>query len=180
MKDYYTVDEYADVVEKDPGNIRRLLISGAIKGEKCGRIWMIPKDAKYPEDGRIKSGNYKNWRKKMAINRNRPILMKALGRMSLELSTIYGALLDRIILYGSYARMEETPESDVDIAILLRNGSTEKMHDDMIDIVVDYELELGLVLSVVSIDYQNYSMWKKVLPYYKKINGEGILLWKAA
>ncbi|MBO6149493.1 MAG: nucleotidyltransferase domain-containing protein [Lachnospiraceae bacterium] len=106
--------------------------------------------------------------------------MKALEKMSMELSVLYGALLDRIILYGSYARMEETPESDVDIAILLRNGSTEKMHDDMIDIVVDYELELGLVLSVVPIDYQNYSMWKKVLPYYKKINGEGILLWKAA
>ena len=180
MMDYYTVKEYADVIGRDPSNVRRKLISGAIKGEKIGIQWIIPKDAELPKDGRIKSGIYRNWRKKIAIHHNQPILMKALEKMSLELSVVYGELLDRIILYGSYARMEETPVSDVDIAILLRNGSTEKMHDDMIDIVVDYELELGLVLSVVPIDYQNYSMWKKVLPYYKKINGEGILLWKAA
>lgn len=27
------------------------------------RVWIIPADAEYPRDGRIKNGNYKNWRK---------------------------------------------------------------------------------------------------------------------
>ena len=45
------------------------------------------------------------------------------------------ATLKNIVLYGSYARGEETPESDVDIAVLFKVGNTEEMHDKMVDIV---------------------------------------------
>ena len=45
------------------------------------------------------------------------------------------AALKNIVLYGSYARGEEIPESDVDIAVLLKVGNTEEMHDKMVDIV---------------------------------------------
>lgn len=30
---------------------------------KFGRAWAIPSDAEPPEDGRVTSGKYKNWRK---------------------------------------------------------------------------------------------------------------------
>ena len=43
------------------------------------------------------------------------------------------------------------------------------MHDKMVDIVVDYELDLALTLSVVTIDYNQYSEWNKTLPFYKNI-----------
>ena len=69
--------------------------------------------------------------------------------------------------------------SDVDIAILLKNGNTDEMHDAMIDVVVDYELDLGLTLSVIPIEYDNYIKWINVLPFYKNIDKEGIVLWKA-
>ena len=36
-------------------------ISGA---EKVAGAWLLPKDAKKPEDARVKSGKYKNWRNK--------------------------------------------------------------------------------------------------------------------
>ncbi len=64
MNEYYTVKEFANKYHKDPGNVRRMLISGKIKGEKIGNQWVIHKDTGYPSDGRIKSGKYKNWRKK--------------------------------------------------------------------------------------------------------------------
>ena len=64
--------------------------------------------------------------------------------------------------------------------MILRSGSTEEMHDAMINIVVDYELELAVTLSVVSIEYRNYLEWRKVLPFYKNIDKDGIVLWKAA
>ena len=35
------------------------------------------------------------------------------------------------------------------------------MHEKMIDIVVDYELDLAVTLSVVPIDYEQYIEWKK-------------------
>ena len=180
MQEYYTVTEYAKYTGKDPGNIRRMLISGAIKGEKLGKIWIIPRDAKYPEDNRVKSGEYRNWRRRVRVNHDHPALMRTLGEMSERIGRIYGDRIDKVILYGSYVRGEQTPESDVDIAIVIKEGNTEKMHEEMLDLVVDYELDLGVTLSVVPIDYDNYLEWSRVLPYYRNIAREGIVLWKEA
>ena len=82
-------------------------------------------------------------------------------------------------IFGSYARGEETPESDVDIALILKDDS-ETRHDQMLDIVVDYELELGVTLSVVPIDFSEYQQWNNTLPFYKNVEKEGIVLWKPA
>ena len=179
MKEFYSVSEYAKLVNKDPGNIRRMLIKGSLKGDKIGSQWVIPKDSPYPEDGRIKSGDYKIWRKMACINRDAPGLIKELKKMSKELSQIYGDSLRRIVLYGSYARGEQTGESDIDIAILLNDKVDAKVHDKVLDVLVDYELEMGLTLSTVPIEYFNYSQWKNSLPFYKNIDKEGIILWKA-
>ena len=35
-------------------------------------------------------------------------------------------------------------------------------------------------LSVVRIDYDKFQEWKDVMPFYKNIQNEGILLWQAA
>ena len=114
------------------------------------------------------------------LNQHNPELMHSLKEMCIKLSETYGATLDSIVLYGSYARGEETPESDVDIAVILKVGNTEEMHDKMVDIVVDYELDLAVTLSVVPIDYDQYVEWNKTLPFYKNVEKEGIILWKAA
>lgn len=180
MSEYYTVTQFAEITGKDPGNIRRLLAYGKLAGEKLGKQWVIPKDAVYPEDGRVKSGNYRNWRKRSGIWQENPQLMKALLHMSNELKDIYGDYLVKIVLYGSYARGEQTAESDVDIAVILKDGNTEKMHDDMTDVVVDYELDQGVTMSVIPIEFEQYTAWNKTLPFYKNIDKEGIVLWKAA
>ncbi|SHJ51032.1 nucleotidyltransferase domain-containing protein [Pseudobutyrivibrio xylanivorans] len=179
MVDFYTVTEYAELTGKDTGNIRRMLIKGDLIGEKVGRQWLIPKDAVIPEDRRVKTGNYRNWRKKVTVNQQNPSLMRSLHKMCVQLSETYGNTLEKIVLYGSYARGEETPESDVDIAVILKSGNTEEMHNKMVDIVVDYELDLAVTLSVVPIEYDQYIEWNKTLPFYKNVEKEGIILWKA-
>ncbi|MDO4978336.1 MAG: nucleotidyltransferase domain-containing protein [Eubacteriales bacterium] len=180
MSEYYTVTQFAEITRKDPGNIRRLLAYGRLAGEKLGKQWVIPKDAVYPEDGRVKSGNYRNWRKRPGIWQDNPDLMKALLHMSNDLEKVYGEYLVKIVLYGSYARGEQTVESDVDIAVILKDGNTEQMHDEMTDVVVDYELDQGVTLSVIPIEFEQYKAWNKTLPFYKNIDKEGIVLWKAA
>lgn len=179
MTNYYTVSEYAEITGKDVGNIRKLLIKGDIQGEKLGRQWVIPKDTVYPKDRRVKSGNYHNWRQKNAFSKNNPVIMHALVEMSSKFRKIYGSAIEMVVLYGSYARGEQTKESDVDIAVFLNSNTNETMHDQMIDVVVDYELELELTLSVVPIEYEQYMQWRKTLPFYKNIDKEGIPLWKA-
>ncbi len=47
----------------------------------------------------------------------------------------------------------------------------------MLDLVVDYELLIAVTLSVVPIEYDNYIKWQKVLPFYKNIDKEGIVLY---
>lgn len=73
----------------------------------------------------------------------------------------------------------QSDESDVDIALILVGKPEKNMTDAMIDCVSSYELVCGKVLSVIDIDLEKYSQWKDVLPFYKNIQKEGIVLWKA-
>lgn len=106
-------------------------------------------------------------------------LQEVFEKMIPGFQMIFGNVLDKIILYGSVARGTQTGESDVDIAVIVRRY-TEDMHDKMIDLTVDLELEYNKVLSVLLIDYDNFREWEDVLPFYKNIKKDGIMLWSAA
>ena len=177
--EYVTVSQYAKMVGKDPGNIRRMLIAGRLPGEKIGNQWVLPKDTVFPSDRRVKSGKYRNWRRPSGSHGVDPKLMNRLVSLSSAICEIYGNRLAQIVLYGSYARGSQTEESDLDIALFLADGDDVALHDRMTDLVVDYELELGITLSVVTIDRQQYLQWRDTLPYFQNIHREGIVLWKA-
>ena len=166
MKGFYTVSQYAAILGKDSGNIRRMLINGKLIGEKVGNQWLIPKTAELSEDKRIKSGQYRNWRNKTRINKKYPGLLKQLTNMCIDIGEIYGDVIEEIILYGSYVRGQETSESDIDIAVILRLPDT------------DNELDLEITLSVITIEEDNLNEWKSTLPFYKNLLKEGISLWK--
>jgi putative toxin-antitoxin system, toxin component len=178
MKGFYTVSQYAAILGKDSGNIRRMLINGKLIGEKVGNQWLIPETAEISEDKRIKSGQYRNWRNKTRINKKYPGLLKQLTNMCIDIGEIYGDVIEEIILYGSYVRGQEVPESDIDIAVILRLPDTDELHRKMIDIVVDNELDLEITLSVITIEEDNLNEWKSTLPFYKNLLKEGISLWK--
>lgn len=58
-----TINEYAARIGKAPRSVRQKCQLGTLSGAvKIGRDWLIPADAPY-QDNRIKSGDYKNWRK---------------------------------------------------------------------------------------------------------------------
>ena len=61
---YLSVTEFAERTGKDVGNIRRLILAGRIPAVKIGKIWAIPEGSEYPADARVKTGAYRNWRKK--------------------------------------------------------------------------------------------------------------------
>ena len=41
-------------------------------------------------------------------------------------------------------------------------------------------LKYDKVFSVIDIDYSNFVKWSEILPFYKNVNKEGVVLWKAA
>ncbi len=95
------------------------------------------------------------------------------------LINIFHNSIVNIILYGSVARNTQTEESDIDIAVIVKSY-TKEMHEQMIDFIVDLELEYDKVLSVILIDDDKFQEWKNIMPFYKNMRKEGIVLWQAA
>ena len=62
--EYISVTQFAQKFGKDVGNVRKLIKDGRIPAIKIGNQWAIPADAEPPADNRVKSGEYRNWRKK--------------------------------------------------------------------------------------------------------------------
>ena len=85
-----------------------------------------------------------------------------------------------IVLYGSVARGTATEESDIDIAIIAKQEFDMELRDKVVELAVDIDLKYDTVLSIVDIDYNKYLEWQDIMPFYKNIKKEGIVLWNAA
>lgn len=86
----------------------------------------------------------------------------------------------RIILYGSVARQEETAESDIDIAIIITDVPVSSIRDRFIEWNSEMDMKYNRVFSIVDIEKTKMDKWGKVLPFYRNIQEEGVVLWKAA
>ena len=107
-----------------------------------------------------------------------------MGKMYDELVTgLLDALegrAERIVLYGSVARGTANEASVIDIAVLVRSPVDARTEDKLSDVVVDMNLKYDKVFSVIDIDNAVYNLWKEVVPFYRNVEREGIVLWKAA
>ena len=63
LEKYATIKQFAEMNGLLPNTVRKKILRGNLKAVKVGRDWLIEKDTPYI-DGRIKSGKYKNWRKR--------------------------------------------------------------------------------------------------------------------
>ena len=178
MSEFLSVSEYAKIHKKDPGNIRRFLKSGRLQGQKVGNQWIIPYDALYPNDMRKSENKILDPRKKQLFLKHEKLMNTILDMVN-SLKEIYGKLISEVIVYGSYARGEETDESDVDIAIILFEKAPIEINKKMISCVASNELKCDKVLSVIDIDYTKFNKWKNHLPFYKNICKDGVVLWKS-
>lgn len=99
-----------------------------------------------------------------------------LRKIDNEIIKLFGDKLQDIILYGSYARNENTTESDIDIMILVNEDESKlkKYEDKITDIMVDLSLEYGIVVSLYTQSVQDYQRQINVLPFLKNIQREGI------
>ena len=96
------------------------------------------------------------------------------------LTRIFSDNIVAIILYGSVARNESTPESDIDIAIIVKRDMDDATRDQFIRWSAELDLRYDCVFSIVDILEMNMQKWGKVLPFYQNVQKEGIVLWKAA
>ena len=65
MKGYMTLVEASEKWGITTRQLNAYCLKNKIPGtERAGRVWLIPEDAEKPVDTRVKTGEYRNWRKK--------------------------------------------------------------------------------------------------------------------
>ena len=93
---------------------------------------------------------------------------------------VFGTGVSAIVLYGSAARGEQTPESDIDIALFLRDPMSREEREEMLSRLVELDWKYSLEVSVCDIQQSRFTEWADILPFYRNIREEGIALWTAA
>ena len=96
------------------------------------------------------------------------------------LTDIFRNNISMIILYGSAARGNATQESDIDIAIVVRSQMDDATRRRFLSWAAYMDIRYERVFSIVDIQETNMKKWEDVLPFYKNVKKEGIILWKAA
>lgn len=86
---------------------------------------------------------------------------------------------DQIVLYGSYARGDYTPESDVDIMIISNCTKDElRIYRKQVNIIASrIGLEYDIMISILLRDKETYEFNRRILPFYQNVEKEGIKLY---
>jgi len=108
-------------------------------------------------------------------------LMSVLHGYVTEIKAIYGESLKRIILYGSYARGDQTADSDIDIMILVDMDEMEiKSHRNRLsDATFDVNFENDVLIMPIVQNEAFFDRWVGAYPFYNNVNNEGVELYAA-
>lgn len=95
---------------------------------------------------------------------------------------IYGSHLREIILYGSYARGDFHPDSDIDIMILLDLSDIDikKYRHQLSDMTFDFNMDYDVDIKPIAKSEEHYRKWVDNYPFYSNVNREGVRLYVTA
>ncbi len=91
---------------------------------------------------------------------------------------ILGNSINKIILYGSYARGDYKENSDLDIMILTDISENEivERRTEIWDLASDIGLENDILISVLLKNVEDFNYWINTLPFYMNVEKEGVIL----
>lgn len=104
-----------------------------------------------------------------------------LKELAVQIYALLGDKLDKVILYGSYARGDNTDESDVDVLVLTNMNQEEnrKAFWQLNKIFSRVGLEHDVLLSLFLLDAESFYARKEILPFYQNIEKDGVLVYAA-
>ena len=96
-----------------------------------------------------------------------------------ELEDMLGSHLEKIVLYGSYARGDYEGGSDIDVMILtnLTDDEIEEYRARVCDLAYDIEIENDVILSPLIKNINKYQNRVEVIPFYANVHREGVVLY---
>ena len=112
----------------------------------------------------------------MKLVKSKKNIEKPLEEFIEALLKLYGIKLSKVVLDGSCARGNNTKDSDIDIAVVLKGKiSPTREIDRMVDIITDINLKYDQLISVYPVSEENFKTLKT--PLLINIRKEGITLW---
>lgn len=95
-----------------------------------------------------------------------------------QVTTHYPQDLLSITLYGSQARGDAHPESDIDLFLVVQDN-TPTLREAFHDLAWQVQFKHDMVISdIIRSQEQANQMQAQRFPYYQNIEKEGIVLWK--
>ena len=110
------------------------------------------------------------------INASSKSREKALKEFIQTIKTKHGAKIDRIILFGSYARGDYRKESDIDVLVIWKGDEVEgwnSLEREAVEVLFKYSFFISL--KIISPD--EYSAMKEMdFPFIRNISAEGVVV----
>ena len=105
-------------------------------------------------------------------------ISNAIFQFSQQMKKVFGFRLSKVIVYGSYARGDYRDNSDVDVMILvdLTEQEIKKFENDVYDTAFEIEMNTGIDISPVIKNETQYEYWMDVLPFYRNVHEEGVVV----
>lgn len=116
----------------------------------------------------------------LSMNKHIPnIVTEIIVELKENLQNILGDNLNKIILYGSYSRLDYSNESDIDFIVLTDSNNSEliDLNEKINSMVVNLSLKYNIVLSVILKNSSQFYSYTGLLPYYSNIVAQGITVY---
>ena len=90
-----------------------------------------------------------------------------------------GKKLEKVILYGSYARGDFDADSDVDFFVLadVPQKDAGKWRDNINSLLPNIDLDFDILVSIKVTGREIFHQYREVLPFYANILKDGVVLY---
>ncbi len=98
-------------------------------------------------------------------------ILEILKEFKRELSKILGDKVVDVILFGSYARRDYTPESDIDVLIVVKNKLSIDEENEISKLCLKFLSRYGFVISAVTYPKDYFDLGSS---FIKEVRKEGV------
>jgi predicted nucleotidyltransferase len=118
---------------------------------------------------------FKNYNESLIIEKKmKKEIEEIIKQINSHLKKKFKEKLDKIILFGSYARGDYDNESDIDILVLVKDVELRKYNDEMTDFEVDLTIKYGILPSIILRNTRYFNENKEIIPFYRSVEKEGV------
>lgn len=106
---------------------------------------------------------------------------RVLAKYVAGLSSILSSHLQKVILYGSYARGDYREDSDIDIMILvdLDNEELKEVEKEKSNYTFEMNFDNDIQIMPVIKNILLFNQWVRAYPFFNNVHNEGVELYAA-